>query len=118
LIPTGGFKLKTTEKYAAIRWWPIRALPKLAYDHATIVKVAVSRLRAKLEYANVAWSLLPTEFTLAELQNTYESILGKQLDKRNFQKKYLALGLIKESGKMRIGGAYRPAKLYKFAKFV
>lgn len=118
LIPTGGFKLKTTEKYADVRWWPVKALPKLSYDHAPIVKVAVTRLRAKLEYANVAWSLLPAEFTLADLQNAYESILGKALDKRNFQKKYLALDLIKESGKMRTGGAYRPAKLYKFAKFV
>jgi 8-oxo-dGTP diphosphatase len=118
LIPSLGFKLKTTEKYGDVRFWPVKKLPKLAYDHATIAKMAISRLRAKLEYANVAWSLLPNEFTLGELQETYESILSKRLDKRNFQKKYLAMGLIKESGKIRGGAAHRPAKLYQFAKFV
>ena len=115
LVPFEKITLKTTEKYGDIRWWPIKKLPTLAYDHASITKVAVDRLRAKLEYANVAWSLLPHEFPLRLLQQTYEVILGKPLDKRNFLKKVLMLGLLEPTGKKE-GGAHRPAMLYRFKR--
>jgi 8-oxo-dGTP diphosphatase len=118
LIPDSGRPLRTTEKYMDVRWWPVAKLPKLAYDHAHIAQTAIARLRAKLGYANVAWSLLPPIFTLSDLQKTHEAILGKSLDKRNFQKKILASGLLKATGKTSSGGAHRPARLYRFAKFV
>ena len=81
---------------------------------ASIVEYALQRLRWKIEYTNVVYSLLPDEFTLAELQSTYEAILGKTLDKRNFRKKILSLGIIKPSGKRRTGVQARPAQLYCF----
>ena len=56
LVPDGSVELATTDKYAAVAWWPVAKLPKLAYDHAHILEVAVSRVRAKLGYSNVAWS--------------------------------------------------------------
>jgi len=118
LIPDSGRPLRTTEKYADVRWWPVSKLPALAYDHAHIAQAAIARLRAKLEYANVAWSLLPPVFALSDLQETYEAILGHPLDKRNFQKKILASKLLKATGKMSSGEAHRPARLYRFAKFV
>ena len=114
LLPDAKAELKTTDKYNDVRWWPVHKLPTLAYDHKTILDTAVQRLTAKIQYTNIAWSLLPKEFTLTELQNVYEIILDKQLDKRNFRKRIDALDLIKPSGNKREGGAYRPAVLYQF----
>lgn len=116
LIPERGQKLITTQKYSDIKWVPIRNVKHLAYDHDLILAYALKRLRAKLEYTNIAWSLLPRRFTLSELQRVYEIILNNRLDKRNFRKKILALNVLKkEKGKSR-KGAHRPAQLYQFQK--
>jgi 8-oxo-dGTP diphosphatase len=116
LVPSEDVKLETTEKYRDVRWWPVAKPPKLAYDHATILKAAVERVRAKLEYTNVTWSLLPADFTLARLRETYEAILGRAIDKRNFIKKVLALGMVEETGKREHGAAHRPGALYRFKR--
>ncbi len=92
----------------------IDSLPKLAFDHAEMIEYARKRLQAKLEYTNVAFSLLPRLFTLSELQQTYEIILARVLDKRNFQKKFLSLGLIEPTSGQTKGGQHRPARLYHF----
>ncbi len=116
LIPNAGMKIFTTDEYEDIAWFPVNKLPVLAYDHDKVIKTAVSRLRSKLEYTNVVYSLLPANFTLSELQEAYEVILGRKLDKRNFRKKILSLGLIKKTGKKRLGGVGQPAELFCFAK--
>jgi len=87
---------------------------KLAFDHGEILTYAVERLRAKLEYTNAIYSLLKPQFTLTQLQRAYEIILGKKIDKRNFRKKYLSLGLIQETKNYERGGKQRPARLYQF----
>jgi 8-oxo-dGTP diphosphatase len=106
--------IKTNSEYTAIAWHNINHLPKLGYDHKAIAKLAIERLRSKLAYTNIVYGLLPNEFTQADLQKVYEIILGRGLDKRNFRKKILSLGLIKPTGKNTLGEAHRPAKLYKF----
>lgn len=116
LIPYGGLRLKTTKEYEDVTWFPIKKLPKLAYDHAEIIRYAVERLKSKLEYTNIVYSLLPKEFALSELQGLYEIILGKKFDKRNFRKKILSLPLLKKLGKKRGGDANRPAELYSFTR--
>ncbi len=110
--------LKTASRYSDIRWFPVNALPRLAYDHMEIVQSAVERLRAKLTYTNIVCNLLPKEFTLTELQKSYEHILHRPLDKRNFRKKLQALKLIVATGKRQQGVANRPAILYRFAASV
>lgn len=100
---------------AAARWWPVDRLPPLAFDHAEILETALTRLRAKLGYSSVAYALLPSEFTLTELQDVYEMILSRPLDKRNFRKKLLATGLL-EGLPVRRGGAHRPAQLFRFTR--
>ncbi len=97
------------------KWIPIKRLPKLAYDHPEIIKVALERLKGKLAYTNIISNLLPRQFTLTELQHTYEIILARKLDKRNFRKKMLSTGLVKEAGKEK-RTARRPAQLYTFVK--
>ena len=114
LIPVGGVKLRTIARYADVRWWPIRRVPKLAYDHNDIARYAKRRLAWKVEYTNAAWSLLPPKFTLTELQTVYEVVLGRAIDKRNFRKKILVLNLIASVGEKVAHGAHRPAMLYRF----
>jgi 8-oxo-dGTP diphosphatase len=100
-------------KYADVGWFPVRRLPALAYDHDEMASCALARLRAKLEYTNIVYGLLPHEFTLGELQELYETILGRPLDRRNFRRKILASGLLRELRRQR-RGAHRPAMLYAF----
>ncbi|MBI2063310.1 MAG: NUDIX domain-containing protein [Candidatus Yanofskybacteria bacterium] len=97
-------------------WFSIKKLPRLAYDHKKIIQVALERLRAKLSYTNIAFALLPNEFTFGELRNLYEIILGRRFDRRNFRKKFLSLDLIRPTEKERLGAANRPAALYRFRK--
>ena len=91
------------------------ALPPLAYDHGAVTATAIARLRAKLTYTNLAYTLLPRAFALGELQAMYEAILGRRLDRRNFRKKVLSLGLLRPLGRVR-RGAHRPAALYAFRR--
>ena len=98
---------------SAASWFPVDELPELAFDHATIMAYALRRLRYKLEYSAVGFELLPTEFTLSVLQNTYEIILGLELDKRNFRRRILQAGVIEATPTMR-GGEGRPARLFRY----
>ncbi|MDO8571962.1 MAG: NUDIX domain-containing protein [bacterium] len=116
LIPNANLQLKTTKDYEDVAWFSVKKLPKLAYDHDEIIHNAINRLKAKLGYSTISYSLLPKEFTLSQLQHIYEVILSTSLDKRNFRKKILSLGLVKKIGKKRIEGASRPAELYMFLK--
>lgn len=95
-------------------WHRVDQLPKLAFSNNAVIDYAVRRLRAKLEYTNVAYSLLPEYFTLSQLQRVYESILGRRLDKRNFRKWMLSRGIIRPTGRKKVEGAHRPAELYTF----
>lgn len=114
LIPNAGLKLATSAEYGGVEWFPVENPPKLAYDHREIINYAVKRLRTKLEYTNAVYGLLPAEFTLGDMQKIYEIILNRQLDKRNFRKKILALKILKATGKKTAGEANRPAALYCF----
>jgi 8-oxo-dGTP diphosphatase len=116
LIPGAHKKLKTTKEYGDVSWFSIDKLPKMAYDHKEMIDCAISRLKSKIEYTNIVYSLLPEEFTLGELQQVYQIILNKKLDKRNFRRKILSLNLIKRAWRKKRGGASRPAELYIFNK--
>lgn len=116
LISSEGVRLQTSKEHPDIQWFPVRQLPKLAYDHKTMIKLADERLQGKLEYTNIVYSLLPEAFTLGELQKTYEIIINRKLDKRNFRKKILSLGLIKKTGKRELGKKNRPAELFCFTE--
>ncbi len=116
LVPPVGLALGTTPKYEEVRFWDCNERPReLAYDHEAILGYAQARLQAKVQYTNVMWSLLPPRFTLRELQTAYQGVLNRGLDKRNFRKKILSLGLLRASGQKSKGGRHRPAMLYQFA---
>jgi 8-oxo-dGTP diphosphatase len=113
LVPTDRSPLVAGTDAAAAAWFAVGDLPALAFDHAEIVEYAVERLRNKLEYTNVGFQLLPVKFTLTALQNLHEAILARKLDKRNFRRKILSLGLVKPLKEMQATGR-KPAQLFSF----
>ncbi|HBB04340.1 TPA: hypothetical protein DCZ39_05630 [Patescibacteria group bacterium] len=77
------------------KFFDVKKLPKLAFDHKKIVEYAIQRLKRKMEYTNVAQYILPKKFTLRQLQDVYETTLDQRIDVRNFRKKIEKLDLIK-----------------------
>jgi 8-oxo-dGTP diphosphatase len=97
------------------RWFALGDLPELAFNNQTVIETSMARLRNKLEYTNVAYSLMPREFTLRDLQAVYESIYGRSFDKRNFRRRMISQGLIRPTGRTSTRGAHRPAELFEFS---
>ncbi len=111
----GPKELKPVTSYASKAVWvSINDLPKLAFDHSQIFEKGFKKIRHKISYQPIAFELLPEKFTLTQLQHLYEVILNKKLDKRNFRKKMLNYGILKELDEKQKGVSYRAAKLYKF----
>lgn len=97
------------------QWFAIDRLPKLAFDHAAIIRDATERLQNKIEYTDLAFALMPKHFTLARLQELYEEILRRDIDKSNFRKRMLDLGVVEAVGRTaQPRGLGRPAQLYRF----
>ena len=94
-------------------WFPVDALPELAFDHLEIVRYAHMRIRNKLGYTNVGFELLPAKFTLSELQVVHEAILGEPLDKRNFRRRVQLQGIVKPTKEFQATGR-KPAQLFRF----
>lgn len=115
LVNSDEFAPKTSEYYSGIAWHEVKHLPPLAFDHKTIIAYGYARLKNKLSYSNIAYALLPSEFTLTDIQSLYENILGRPVDKRNFRKKIIDIRLIHETGATKRNGPSRPAKLYAFS---
>jgi 8-oxo-dGTP diphosphatase len=97
-----------------MQWPPIAKAKRLAYDHDDIIGTALARLRARIHYTTLITKVMPKTFTLTELEEAYEGILGGTLDKRNFRRKILKLGILTATGEKRSDGAFRPAALYRF----
>lgn len=97
-----------------VEWHKVYDLPPLAFDHKEIIEYSVKRMRERLEFCPIAFQLLPEKFTLTELQKSYELILKKKLDKRNFRKKMMSLSILKELDEYTKSVSKRPARLYSF----
>ena len=113
LVDKGSAQLAHRDEWQPA-WHYADELPDLAFKNATVVDYALARLRNKLAYSNVAYSLLPAEFSLSQLQQSYEAILGRELDKRNFRKRITSLGIVEATGRYESEGRHRPAQLYRF----
>jgi 8-oxo-dGTP diphosphatase len=114
LVKLSDHKAKAATDAAEAKWFPVSQLPKLAFDHADIVALALTRLQGKVRYQPIGFELLPPKFTLSDLQHLYEAILGAELDKRNFRKKVLGFGLLVALNESQVGGRHRPAQLFRF----
>lgn len=116
LVNPSKFKLKANTDAKDAQWFSIHKLPKLAFDHKKIIKKAIDRIVAKLQYQPIGFDLLNKEFAFSDLENLYKSILGKDIDRRNFRKKIMSFDLLEETGNIQQIGSGRPAKMYRFKK--
>lgn len=114
LVSSEKFTLRPSEAVSDVRWHSVYQPPALAFDHSSIIELALQRLRNKLGYTTLGFQLLPEKFTLPELCKVYEIILNKQIDKRNFRKKISFLDIIDETGETTQEFSKKPAKLYRF----
>src|SRR5258706_945380 len=113
LIPPEAQRSSPSSTAGKMRWFRLNELPALDHDHSEIIAYALRRLHYKMEYSAAGFELLPDEFTLSELQHTYEIILGEKLDKRNFRRRILEAGIIEGTPRRRTGEG-RPARLYRY----
>ena len=95
-------------------WIDIQKMPELIIDHKGIVEKALEHIKVRLNYLPIGYSLLPAKFTMSFLQKLYESILGRKLDRANFQKKMLKLGIFERHEKLHTGAANKAPFLYSF----
>ena len=95
-------------------WFAASDLPRLAFDHDRILDAASQRLKGKVRYQPIGFELLPEKFTLSQLQRLYETVLERPLDKRNFRKKILSMGVLVETDEVQQDVAHRAARLYRF----
>jgi ADP-ribose pyrophosphatase YjhB (NUDIX family) len=97
-----------------VRWFPADELPPLAFDHNVIVEYALWRLRTKMEYSRIAHALLGETFTLAQLREVHEAVLGKPLDPANFRRAMEASKALVDTGERLTGTRHRPPRLYRY----
>jgi ADP-ribose pyrophosphatase YjhB (NUDIX family) len=109
-------EMKKGEMEAACQWWPVSDLPPMMFDHKLIISEALIALRLHIAHFPIGLELLPEKFTLPEIHNLYETILGKSLDDRNFSKRLMATGIIIKLNETKKIGAHRSPYLYKFDK--
>jgi 8-oxo-dGTP diphosphatase len=124
IISVSYFALVNKQQYELIagrdavkaEWYALSQLPKLAFDHGKIVETAIQRLKGKVAYQPIGFELLGEKFTLSQFQAVYESILETTIDKRNFRKKILGMGLLISLEEKEKNVARKAARFYKFDK--
>jgi len=114
LVNMNEYEPKAASFAASAQWVPIDSVDKLPFDHNEILDKALKRLNQSLQARPVGFNLLPEKFTLAHLQKLYEVILNKNLDKRNFRRKILKIGMLNKLDEKQSGVAHKPASYYSF----
>lgn len=97
-----------------LHWHPVQEINTMAFDHKTILNTCLERLRSKIEEYPIVFNLLPEKFSLRELQNLYEAILGTKMDRRNFRKKFFLMDWLVDMNELEQDVPHRPGKLYRF----
>lgn len=109
-------EVKGGDDAAKARWFPLKDVPQLAFDHDMILREAMKALRQKIHFEPVGFELLPDVFTMPQLQHLYESILDVRFDRRNFASKMLHLGILEDTGSREPGAPSRVPATYRFNK--
>lgn len=114
LVRSSKFELFAATDADDAKWFHLNELPKLAFDHQTILDYALERLRNKVGYQPIGFKLLDKKFTMEEIHHLYEVIYDRKLDRRNFRKKFLKLDILEELEEKSGGGRGRPGSYYRF----
>ena len=123
VLSTAYYALINAEDYhlpinreSSAKWFPIEKIPSLIFDHNIMVDKAMRRLRRKSLSQPIGFELLPEKFTIPQMQKLYEAIHQRDLDKRNFRKKILSMGLLKKLEEKQKSGSRKGAYFYQFDK--
>lgn len=116
LVKSSQFQqLKASTDAEHAQWFAIKTLPELAFDHMEILQKAIERVRSKIRYQPIGFELLDKVFSFADLEHLYVSLLDRDIDRRNFSRKMLALGILDETDEYsKPEGKGRPSKMYQF----
>lgn len=108
-------ELKASTDAENAKWFGIRKIPPLAFDHKQILSVAIERLRAKVRYQPIGFELLDKKFPFSDLEKLYTALLDRDINRRNFSKKILSFGFLEETGELsKSESKGRPSKIYQF----
>lgn len=108
-------KISADTDASEVEWFNIKELPELAFDHDSILEIAIERIRNKIKYQPIGFELLDKKFPFSDLENLYSILLDREIDRRNFKKKIQKLGILEElNEKAKSSGAGRPGNLFQF----
>lgn len=117
LVRPESYELIASTDAEDVAWYNIKRIPKLAFDHKKIIQTAIERVRGKITYEPIGFELLPPKFPFSDLEQLYMTLLDRDIDRRNFKRKIMKLGIIEElDEKAPMTTAGRPGNLYKFNK--
>jgi len=116
LINPKNYSLSADTDAKDAKWFDVKNIPALAFDHKDIITIGLERLKAKINYQPIGFELLNSKFPFSDLENLYQTILDKKIDRRNFRKKLLSFGILQETNEIQKKESGRPAKLFKFNK--
>ncbi|RAV28711.1 NUDIX hydrolase [Sinomicrobium soli] len=114
LIKKQDYRLKPGFTASAVKWYKVKQVPELIYDHTRILEVSLKRLKRRVRQAPVGFNLLPEKFTLLQLMHLYEEILEVEMDKPNFRRKFLKMKLLVPLNEKETDVSHRAAQLYRF----
>jgi 8-oxo-dGTP diphosphatase len=114
LVRPDAFKLYASTDAEQAQWFNINDLPKLSFDHKEILKTAIERLQGKITYEPIGFELLDKKFPFSDLEKLYTTLLGREIDRRNFRKKIVGLNVLDELDEKVSKGSGRPANLFQF----
>jgi hypothetical protein len=116
LVKPENYKLHAGFTASDARWFKVSEVPQLPYDHNKILDSGLRHLKHKVRHEPIGFNLLPRKFTLHQLQEVYEAVLGTKLDKPNFRRKLMKMNLLAPSKEKQKDVSHRAASLYKFDK--
>lgn len=117
LVRPESYELIASTDAEDVAWYNIKRIPKLSFDHKKIIQTAIERVRGKIIYEPIGFELLPPKFPFSDLEQLYMTLLDRDIDRRNFKRKIMKLGIIEElDEKAPMTTAGRPGNLYKFNK--
>lgn len=114
LVRPNAFKIYASTDAEQVQWFNINELPKLSFDHKKILKTAIERLQGKITYEPIGFELLDKKFPFSDLEKLYTTLLGREIDRRNFRKKIIGLNVLDELDEKVSKGSGRPANLFQF----
>ena len=114
LVRPNAFNIFASTDAEQVQWFNINELPTLAFDHKDILKAAIDRLQGKITYEPIGFELLDQKFPFSDLEKLYTTLLGRDVDRRNFRKKIISLNVLDELDEKVSKGSGRPANLFQF----